>query len=133
RRLARDGASLVASLVAGQRRGPPQLRLPARPLEQTPPLAARARSRAAGADLRLPPPHRLGPPPGRGRDRLRTLDRLEGASPARTLAAPAAAAGAGPTLRVALSRRPAAHGRQPPCALPAARPRRHRRSLAALA
>ena len=98
-----------------------------------PALAAAARGGAAGADLRLPPPDRLGAAPGRRRDRLRALDGLEGAAPARSLAAPDGGQGAGQQLRVALPRRSAAHGHQPLRALPAARPPRHRRPLAALA
>ena len=60
-----------------------------RSLEPAAPLAAAARPRAAGADLRLPPQDRLGAAPGRRRDRLRALDRLEGAQASRALAAPA--------------------------------------------
>ena len=85
------------------------------------------------ADLRLPPRDRLGAAPGRGRDRLRALDRLEGAPSGRDLAA---------------RRRPVrepANRYEWPCpgdllhmdvsslrALPAARPPRHRRPLTAL-
>ena len=46
---------------------------------------------------------------------------------------PRAEQGAGPPLRVALPRRSAAHGHKPLRPLPAARPPRHRRPLAALA
>jgi Integrase core domain len=48
------------------------------------------------------------------------------------LASPIRSFGAGQQLRVALSRRSPAHGRQPLRALPAAGPPRHRRPLAAL-
>ena len=58
-----------------------------------------------------------------GRDRLRALDRLEGAEAGRHLAAAASGQGAGQPVRVALPRRPAAHGHKPLRALPAARPR----------
>ena len=62
------------------------------------------------ADLRLPPRDRLGAAAGRRRDRLRALDRLEGAQAGRALAAAAGGQGAGQPLRVALPRRSAAHG-----------------------
>ena len=103
----------------------------ARSLEPAAPLAAAACARAAGADLRLPPPDRLGAAAGRGRDRLRALDRLEGAQRAGISRPPRPVERAGQPLRVALPRRSAAHGRQPLRALPAARPPRHRRPLAA--
>ena len=61
-----------------------------------------------------------------GGDRLRSLDRLEGAQASRTLAPPATRQEAGQQLRVAVSGRPAAHGREPLRALPAARTRGHR-------
>ncbi len=52
------------------------------------PKPARARLRAAGADLRLPPRDRLGPAPGRRRHRLRALDRLESVEAGRHLPSP---------------------------------------------
>src|SRR6266702_2063031 len=94
--------------------------------------AAAARGRAAGADLRLPPPDGLGSSLGRRRDRLCPFDRLEGAAPARPLASATAGQGAGQQLRVAVSWRSAAHGRKPVRALPATGAPRHRRPLAAL-
>ena len=81
----------------------------------------------------MPSPDRLGAAAGRRRDRLCALDGLEGAAAGGDLAAAEAAEGAGQQLRVALPRRPAAHGHQPLRALPAARPPRHRRPLAAVA
>ena len=103
-----------------------------RSLEPAAPLAAAARAGARRSDLRLPPRDRLGAAAGRRRDRLRALDRLEGAQAGRDLAAAASGQGAGQPLRVALPRRSAAHGHQPLRALPAARPPRHRRPLPAL-
>ena len=91
------------------------------------PAAARAGARRG--DLRLPAQDRLGAAPGRRRDRLLPLDRLEGAQAGRDLAAAAACAGAGQPLRVALPRRPAAHGHQRVRPLRTARPPRHRRPL----
>jgi hypothetical protein len=87
-----------------------------------PPLAAPARARAGAGDLCLPAPDRLGPEAGRWRDRLRPLDRLEGAPARRHLAAATVAERAGQPLRVALPRRPAAHGRLPLRALSPPRP-----------
>jgi transposase-like protein len=72
---------------------------------------------------------RLGTAAGCRCDRLRPLDRLEGAPPGRDLTAIPGREGARQQLRVALSRRSAAHGRHSLRALPAARPRAHRRSL----
>ena len=65
-------------------------------------------------------------------DRLRALDRLEGPAPSRALPACTRRQGVGQQLRVALPRRPAAHGHQPLRALPAARAPRHRRPLTAV-
>ena len=53
----------------------------------------------------------LGTPARRRRDRLRAFDRLEGASTGGDLETPATSARAGQPLRVALPRRPPAHGR----------------------
>jgi hypothetical protein len=61
-----------------------------------------------------------GPRLVRGRDRLLSLDGLEGARAGGDLAAAEAAAAAGQQLRVALPRRPAARGHQRVRALPAA-------------
>ena len=88
---------------------------------------AAARARARGARSARADAHGLGAAADRRRDRLRALDGLEGAPARRDLAAAAGRAGAGPPLRVALPRRPAAHGRQRVRALRAARPPRHRR------
>ena len=79
-RLAGDGASLVASLAGRRARRRGDAVVSARSLEPAAALAAAACRRAAGADLRLPPPDRLGSAAGRRRDRLRALDRLEGAA-----------------------------------------------------
>jgi hypothetical protein len=70
--------------------------------------------------------------PRRRGDRDRAFDRLEGAATTRPLPSPAKGQGAGQQLRVALSRRSAAHGHQPLRALPAARASCHRRPLTAL-
>src|SRR5712692_1019063 len=64
-----------------------------------------------------------------GATRLCALDSLEGAEARRHLAPAQADAGAGQPLRVAVPRRPAAHGRQRVRALRAARPPRYRRPL----
>jgi hypothetical protein len=104
----------------------------ARSLEPPAPLATAACARAAGADLRLPPQHRLGTSADRGCDRVRAFDGLEGAASARSVTTRGCGQGAGQQLRVGLSRRSAAHGCQPICPLPAPRTPRHRRPLAAL-
>ena len=72
-------------------------------------------------------PQALGP--FRGRDRLLPFDGLEGAEAGRDLTAAETSTGAGQPLRVALPRRPVAHGHQRVRALRAARPPRHRRPL----
>src|SRR5262249_7588458 len=64
-------------------------------------------------DLRLSPQEGLGAAAGGGRNRLRPLDRLEGPPSLRPVAAAADRAGAGQSLRVALSGRSAAHGHEP--------------------
>src|SRR5207244_9790810 len=97
-RLAGDGASLVASL-AGWRSSTGGV---AGSLESAAPLAASACGRAAGADLRLPPQDGLGSSARGGRDRLRPLDRVEGAPAGRALAPPASGQGAGQSVRVAV-------------------------------
>ena len=61
------------------------------------PLAAAARGRAGGADLRLSPADRLGATAGRRRDRLRALDGLEGAASQRPLTVDGRRAGSRPT------------------------------------
>ena len=63
------------------------------------------------------------------RDRVRALDRVEGVEAGRHFEATTASARAGQQLRMALPRRPAAHGHQRVRALPAARSRTHRRPL----
>src|SRR5439155_13074453 len=93
-----------------------------RSLESAALLTAAAAAGVRGGDLRLPPRDRLGTQVGRRGDRLRALDRLEGVAPGRDLAAAASRQGAGQPLRVALPRRPFAHGHQPLRAFPAARP-----------
>src|SRR5262249_48210054 len=95
-------------------------------------LAAAAGAGVGAGDLRLPPRHWLGTEAGRRRDRLRALDRLESAATGGALATAACGEGACEQLRVGLPRRSAAHGHQPLRALPAARPPRYRRPLAAL-
>ena len=125
--LAGHRPSLVAPLAGGRPRGAAFTRLPWRPLEPSPPLPARAPCRAPGSHLHLPPEDGM-----RGRG-------LSPAAPTR----PSRRCCAGPDshvrrpepragqeLRVALSGRPPAHGCLPLCPLRAARPRRHRRSLA---
>jgi transposase InsO family protein len=77
----------------------------------------------------LPAPNRLGTEAGRWRDRLRALDRLEGAEAGRDLTAAEADQGAGQQLRVAVPGRSAAHGHQPLRTFPQARPPRYRRPL----
>ncbi|MBA3384125.1 MAG: transposase family protein [Actinobacteria bacterium] len=63
-----------------------------------------------------------GPRLGRRRDRLLPLDGVEGAQARGDLAPGATGAGAGQQLRVALPRRPAAHGHKRVRPLPATRP-----------
>jgi len=92
-------------------------------------LAAAAGSGTRADDLRLSPPHRLGTTAGRRGDRLRALDRLEGAVARGHLAAGETAEGAGQQLPVALSRRSAAHRHKPLHALPPAWTPRHPRPL----
>ena len=87
----------------------------------------------SSGDLRVPPGDWLGAAPRRRRDRVRALDGVEGASPGWPLPAAACGEGAGEQVRVALPRRPAAHGHKPLRTFPAPRPRRDRRSFAALA
>src|SRR5437773_1238584 len=94
-------------------------------LEPAAPLAAAARARARRSDLRLSTRDRLGSSPGRGRDWLLPLDRVEGAQAGRALAPSVSRQRAGQPVRVALPRRPAAHGHEPLRPLPAARPPRH--------
>ena len=78
-RVAGDGAPLVAPLAGGGRGGAGDAVVSVRSLEPSAPLAAAARARARRGDLRLPPRDGLGAAPGRRRDRLLPLDRLEGA------------------------------------------------------
>ena len=127
-RLAGDGASLVAALARGERSERASLAClldrSSRPRRIAAAAAASSSSEricAAGAD-------RLGAAaasPARPGIAHSTVWKV--LQPARALAAAAAAARAGQPLRVALPRRSAAHGRLPLRALPAARPRRHRR------
>ena len=90
-RLAGDGASLVASLAGGRRGARATLSClfdrSSRPHRSPRQLAPEL----AGGGSALSPPDRLGAAPGRGRDRLRALDGLEGAPAGRALAAAAAA------------------------------------------
>ncbi len=93
----------------GWRRGEPLL--PFRSLESTGAQSAAARARARAGDLRLSAADGLGAEARRRRDRVRALDRLEGAEAApaapghrRSLREPAQ------PLPVALPWRPAAHG-----------------------
>ena len=85
---------------------------------------------SAGSPPRAPGGRRhtgRGPRLGSRRDRRLPPDGVEGAQAGGHLTAAAAAAGAGQPLRVALPRRPAAHGHQRVRALPAAGPPGHRR------
>ena len=95
----------------------------ARSLEPAAPLAAAARAASSQErDLRLPPRDRLGAAAGRGRDRVRALDGLEGAPAGRDLAAaerrsrsrPTATSGPAPAICCTWT--------SPLRALPAARP-----------
>src|SRR4051812_10584815 len=74
RRLAGDGAPLVAPLARCRRGGASEPVVSARSLEPAASLAQAARARARRGDLRLPPQDGLGAAAGRGRDRLCALD-----------------------------------------------------------
>jgi len=87
---------------------------------------------AGGGDLCVPPADRLDTAAGCRCDRLRALDRMEGAEAGRPLAASQAREGAGQELRVVGPGRSAAHGHEPLRPLPATRASGHRRPLAAI-
>src|SRR5207247_797190 len=87
--------------------------LPLGSLEPAAAQPARVVGGVAGDDLCVSARNGLGAAPGRGGDRLRPLDRLEGAAPRRDLQAGTGAEGTGEPLRVALSRRSVAHGSEP--------------------
>ena len=72
----------MAPLAGGERGGTPDALVSVRSLEPTASLASSARTRARGSDLCLPAQDRLGAAACRRRDRLRALDRLEGAEAA---------------------------------------------------
>jgi len=94
-------------------------------------LPAAARRARPGADLRVPAPNGLGAAARRRRRGPSALNGLEGAPPPWPLAATTSSAGGRQSLRVALSRRFAAHGHGALRPLQAPGARRHWRSLAA--
>ena len=73
---------------------------------------AAARAELPGADLRVPAPHRLGPAARRRRDRPPHSTVWKVLQPPRALTPAAGRPRAGQPLRVAVPRRPAAHGRR---------------------
>ncbi|MCW3047315.1 MAG: hypothetical protein JWO74_1599 [Solirubrobacterales bacterium] len=103
-------------------------RLGAGSLKPTQVLAAADRCRDRAACLCRAPPHRLGAAIDRRRHRRAPFDRACGAAPPRPLPRRCGAQGGVLSLRVALPRRPAAHGRQALSALRAPGARGHRRS-----
>ena len=111
----------------GERRGAGDTVVSVRSLEPSAPLAAAARARARRRRSAPVAARRAG---GRAWSPARPaspLDRLEGAPAGRASRGRRGRARAGQPLRVALPRRPAAHGHQRVRPLPTARPPRHRR------
>src|SRR5713226_1910168 len=79
-RLDRNRPPLVAPLASSERGRAAKPFLLVRSLQPSQAQSEEACCRARAGDLRLSPADRLGPAARRRRDRLRTLDRVEGAS-----------------------------------------------------
>ena len=122
----------MASLAGGERRGAPGAVMPVRSLEPAASLAAAARAGARAAICACRRQTGWGPRLVAGATGFAHSTVWKVLKRAGLSAAAASGQGAGQPLRVALPRRPAAHGHKPLRALPAARPPRHRRPLAAL-